>query len=156
MPPKNACILKRPRPNFGIYWPVEIYTQFENKKWPFFQPTNLIKIWKPKNVDLKGNPQRIYPTSHLFVDFVKLRYYAVKTVRRHDKIVGQIFPSDQTFSSLKLKLNRLFSATTQSQNSSWTNWLLGLVKKPRVTPAKKSQRRTIVIPIVSFEQRLYT
>ena len=35
------------------------------------------------------------------------------------------------------------------------NWLLGLVKKLRVTPAKKSQRRTIVIPIVSFEHRLY-
>ena len=74
--------------------------------WPLFQPTNLIKIRKPKNVDLKGNPQRIYPTLHLFIE---LRYYAVNTA---DKIVGQTFPSEQKFSRLKLKLNRHLNATT--------------------------------------------
>ena len=55
--------------------------------WALFQPTNLIKIRKPKNVGLKVNPQRIYPTLHLFIE---LRYYAVNTA---DKIVGQTFPS---------------------------------------------------------------
>ena len=74
--------------------------------WPLFQPTNLIKIRKPKNVDLKGNLQRIYPTLHLFIE---LRYYVVNPA---DKIVGQTFPSNQTFSRLKLKLNRHLNATT--------------------------------------------
>ena len=83
-----------------------MYKQLENMNWPLFQPTNLIKIRKPKNVDLEGNPQRIYPTLHLFIE---LRYYAVNTA---DKIVGQTFPSEQKFSRLKLKLNRHLNATT--------------------------------------------
>ena len=83
-----------------------MYKQLENMNWPLFQTTNLIKIRKPKNVDLKGNPQRIYPTLHLFIE---LRYYAVNTA---DKIVDPTFPSDQTFSRLKLKLNRHLNVTT--------------------------------------------
>ena len=67
-----------------------------------YKNTEAEKCWSKALI----NPQRIYPTSHLFVE---LRYYAVNTA---DKTVGQTFPNDQTFSCLKLKLNRHLNATT--------------------------------------------
>ena len=84
-------ILKRPRPNFGIYWPVEIYKQFENKKWPLLQPTNLIKSGS-RQMRILRNPQRTYHTWSVY------RASAL-CVLKYD---WWRFPSDETLSRLKL------------------------------------------------------
>ena len=57
---KSKCILKQPQPIFGIYWPIEIYKQLENKACSLFQPTNLMKSGiKPANVNLVKSAMNI-------------------------------------------------------------------------------------------------